>query len=151
MNPTRTLRLVGVGASCAALGAAGGAIANASAHGHGHGHHRAAPKVVVRHAGVGTHGPVVHADLVVAQRGGTFATVTIDRGFVQSINGDQLTIAEGTKTATYKTVTLTIPSDATIRNGHRGSSLSDLQSGQPVEVTVGPNGTLVVARHAPKS
>jgi hypothetical protein len=51
-----------------------------------------------------------------------FATVTLDRGFVQSVNRQQLTIREGTKTTTYKTVMLTIPSNAVVRDNRRAGS-----------------------------
>src|SRR4051812_48214319 len=43
----------------------------------------------VKGAGVG---PVVHGDLVVRAKDGTFQTVTVDRGKVQSVDGDTLTI-----------------------------------------------------------
>src|SRR5581483_5541741 len=50
----------------------------------------------------------VHGDLVVKTKTG-FGTVTFDRGKVDSVSGQRLTMTEGTRTATYKTVTLTIP------------------------------------------
>jgi hypothetical protein len=84
---------------------------------------------------------------VIATKTG-FANVTLDRGFVQSLSGQQLTLREGTKTATYKTVTLTIPADARVRdNGHQ-ATLADVKQGQHVLVLQGPKRTLVVARDA---
>jgi hypothetical protein len=50
--------------------------------------------------------------VVVAGKGGKFVTVTFARGSVSAVNGQQLTIAEGSKKATYRTVTLTIPTTA---------------------------------------
>jgi hypothetical protein len=83
---------------------------------------------------IGPGGPVVHSESVVANASGGFDTVTLDIGTVQSVAGDQLTITEGTKTATYKTVTLTIPSGATIDRDQSTASLSDLKSGDRVSV-----------------
>ena len=80
----------------------------------------------------------VHADVVVATKSG-FATVTIDRGVVQSVSGQQLTIREGTKKATYKTVTLTIPSSAKVRDNRRASTLSALTAGQRASVVQAPS------------
>ena len=75
-----------------------------------------------------------------------FVTVSFDRGFVESVKGAALTLREGTKKATYKTVTLTIPSGAQVRNNGRRSSLSALTPGEHVGVLQGPVRTLVVAR-----
>ena len=86
--------------------------------------------------------------MVVATKSG-FATVTIDRGFVQSVSGQQLTIREGTKNATYKTVTLTIPSSAKVRDNRQASTLSALTAGQRVSVVQAPKRTWVIARTAP--
>jgi hypothetical protein len=79
---------------------------------------------------------------------GGFDTVTMDRGSFSSLSGHQLTITEGTKTATYKTVTLTIPSNATIRRNGEAAKLSDLKSGDTVMVMQSPKGTAVVANDA---
>jgi hypothetical protein len=91
-------------------------------------------------------GPPVHADLVVPNSAGTaFDKVTMDNGKVKSLSGDQLTITEGTDKATYKDVTLTIPSNATVRRNWSKASLSDLKTGDFVHVMVGPRGTFVGA------
>jgi hypothetical protein len=81
------------------------------------------------------------------QKGG-FDTITIDRGSFSSLSGDQLTITEGTKTATYKTVTLTIPSSATVRRNGDAAHLSDLKSGDTVLIAQSPKGTVVDAHDA---
>jgi hypothetical protein len=136
------LKLLTVAATCLAAGAGAGVIANAGA---------------ATSSGAGSHGArtglhsrrllarAVHGDLVVATRSG-FRTVTFDRGFVQSVSGQQLTFSEGTKKATYKTLTLTIPSDARVRDNGKRVALASLQPGQHVLVVQGPKRTLVVAR-----
>ena len=86
----------------------------------------------------------VHGTVVVRTRGG-FATVTFDRGTVNSVNGQQLTMTEGTAKATYKTVTLTIPSTARVRDNRQQVTLSDLKAGQRVIVVQAPRQTFVVA------
>ena len=78
-----------------------------------------------------------------------FETVTLDRGSFSSLSANQLTINEGTKTATYKTVTLTIPSNATVRDNRQTSTLSALTAGQRVAIVQGPQRTWVIARSAP--
>jgi hypothetical protein len=94
-------------------------------------------------------GPPVHGELVVPNRAGTgFDTVTIDNGKFKSLSGNQLTITEGTQKATYKTVTLTIPSNAVVRRNWSPAKLSDLRAGDEVHVLVGPRGTFVSARDA---
>jgi hypothetical protein len=155
------MKLLTVGAVCAVAGGGAGAIATAGAAGtntaaanaagtsagtsaaatstaHATAARRAR-RALARHA--------VHGNLIVATRSG-FATVTFDRGFVQSVNGQQLTIREGTKKATYKTVTLTIPSSAKVRDNGQSASLSQLSAGQRVGVLQGPKRTWVIARNA---
>src|SRR5436309_16031961 len=120
---TRTMKTIAIAAVCALAGAGAG-IAGSDAHSgasffhHGHGHG----------FGFFARAPV-HADLVVPDGQGGFKTVTFDRGTVDSVSGDQLTIKEGTPTATFKTLTLTIPSGAKIRRDGSDAQLSDLQQG----------------------
>jgi hypothetical protein len=90
----------------------------------------------------------VHVDAVVPTKDGKFANVTLDRGIVQSVQGDQLTLKEGTRKATYKTVTLTIPGDAVVRDNKRRAKLSDVKSGQRAVVFRGPKRTAVIAHDA---
>jgi hypothetical protein len=91
-------------------------------------------------------GPPVHSEMVVPTKSGDdFETITQDSGKLQSVSSDQLTIVEGTDEATYKTVTLDIPSDATvIRNGKK-AELGDLQEGDQVHVSQAPQKTFVYA------
>ena len=91
-------------------------------------------------------GPPVHSEMVVPTKSGEdFETITQDSGTVQSVSGDQLTITEGTKQATYKTVTLDIPSDATVIRKGEKAELGDLQQGDQVHVSQSPQHTFVYA------
>jgi hypothetical protein len=87
----------------------------------------------------------VHGEFVVHTKAG-FRTVTVDRGVVSSVAGRQLTITEGTPTVAYKTVTLTIPADARVRDAKQKASLSSVKAGQRVLVVTAPKRTLVIAR-----
>jgi hypothetical protein len=155
----RHYKLLIVAAACTAIGASASAIATAGAASTNTSTNSSTTSATASPKAHGAGGLLsaralarraVHADAVVATRSG-FVTVTLDRGFVQSVSGQQLTIREGTKKATYKTVTLTIPSNAKVREDRRTSSLSALTAGQPVWVLQGPNATRVIARSMPAS
>jgi hypothetical protein len=90
----------------------------------------------------------VSGDVVVRTKTG-FATVSFERGTVQSVSGQQLTITEGTAKASYKTVTLTIPANARVRDDRHKATLSDVKAGQRVLVLTAPKQTFVIARSAP--
>jgi hypothetical protein len=139
----RHLKLIAVAASCTAIGAGASVIASAGAASTSTSAKPAHPRLAVRHAIRG----MVHAEAVVPTDSG-FTTVTIDRGFAQSVSGQQLTLKEGTKTATYKTVTLSIPADAIVRDNHQDAQLGDIKAGQHVLVVRGPQQTIVIARDA---
>jgi hypothetical protein len=141
------LKLLALAGSCAAIGAGAGVIANAGA-----ATSSTAPSTTTnpahRGGGFGARrlaARAVHGNLVVATKAG-FANVTFDRGFVQSVSGQQLTLREGTKTQTYKTVTLTIPANARVRDDGKSSTLSAVKSGQRALVVQGPKRTVVIAR-----
>ena len=152
------LKLITVAAACVAIGAAGSAIATAGAAsagtttataGSSGANSTNAKTARARGAGVrALERRTVQANVVVATKTG-FATVTIDRGIVQSVSGQQLTIREGTKNTTYKTVALTIPSNAKVRDNRQASTLSTLTAGQRVAVLQAPQRTWVIARSAP--
>ncbi len=130
--------VVGAGASViAGAGAATGTPAHAKAAHRAHGKHRGGLR---RFAG-----RAVHGDVVIHTKAG-FRTVTFDRGVVDSVSGQQLNITEGTPTATYKTVTLTVPATARVRDDHQWTSLSAVKPGQRVLVLVAPKRTIVIAR-----
>jgi hypothetical protein len=98
-------------------------------------------------------GPPVHSESVVPDEKGGFATITMDRGTFSSLSGQKLTVAEGTKTATYKIVTLTIPTNATVRRNGETAQLSGIKPGDTVAVVQSPKGTFVDAfdaQHEPK-
>lgn len=138
-------KLLAVATSCAALGAGASVIANAGAANKGATKNANAAKRRGALTPRRLAARAVHGDLVVATKGG-FVTVTFDRGIVQSVNGQQLTIKEGTKKATYKTITLTIPSNARVRDNRHKATLANVKPGQRVLVVQGPKRTLVVAR-----
>ncbi len=137
--------LMAVAASCASVGAGASVIANAGAASTG----SQAGQGQATHGRRGLRGAfarAVHGQAVVATKTG-FATVTLDRGFVQSVHGQQLTVREGTKTRTYNTVTLTIPTNARVRDNRANARLADVKAGQRVLVLQGPKRTLVIARN----
>jgi hypothetical protein len=166
MKRPTIIRTAAVGATCALVGAGAGIAGSQASTNHNTkgrvGHFARAgavksamaigPGFAIGVPGDGT-GPPVHSESVVPNEKGGFETVTMDRGTFSSLSGEQLTIAEGTKSATYKTVTLSIPSDATVyRNGEK-ASLSDIKSGDTVTVVQSPSGTEVNAfdaEHEPK-
>ncbi len=142
----RHSRLMLVAVSCAVIGAGASAIASAgasttatarSAH---HGLRAGGMRRLDRRA--------VQGEFVVKTKQG-FVNVSFERGKVDSVSGQQLTLTEGTKTASYKTVTLTIPSGARIRDNRQPATLSDLTPGQRVLVFTGPKRTSVIA-HTPR-
>jgi hypothetical protein len=141
----RHVRIALVALSCLALGAGASAIASAGAATGTSGKAKAGTQAGRGHGALRLARRAVHADLVVATKQG-FVNVTIDRGKVDSVNGQQLTLTESTKTQTYKTVTLTIPSNATVRDDRQAASLPSLHSGQRAIVVQAPKRTLVIAR-----
>jgi hypothetical protein len=125
---------------------AGGAFAVDAAVSSAGNHHRGAHQRALhaRLAHMGRH--VVHADLVVARRDGTFPTITIDRGTIAGVDGSTIHLREGTAQAVYKTVDLTLPTDAIVRvNGRRGT-IADLHAGMRAAVAQLPKRTVVRAR-----
>ena len=146
MNRSR-LKLGAVALVCVALGAGAGVIANSAA---------STPAGAAHTGRVHTRGRLgglarrtVSGTLVVHSKRG-FVDVTFARGTVQSVSGNQLTLAEGTKTATYKTVTLTLPSNVRVRDNGQLSSLDAVSQGQRALVLVAPKRAWVIA-HTPKT
>jgi hypothetical protein len=139
----RNARLLVVAVCCVALGAGVSAIATAGA--------RTGSQAPARHARVRALRRLrlraVHGTVVVHTRQG-FVSVTFERGRVDSVSGQQLTLTEGTRTASYQTVTQTIPAGATVRDDGQSASLSDLKTGQRVIVVQAPKRTFVIA-HTP--
>jgi hypothetical protein len=136
------LKLGAVALVCVALGAAGGVIANSSAS------TTASTHVGGKHAGLRPRALLrrtVQANLVVHTKQG-FVNVTIARGTVQSVSGNQLTLAEGTRKASYKTVTFTLPAKVRVRDDRQPSTLGAVKPGQRAVVVLLPQRALVIAR-----
>ena len=151
-------RLLVVAVACLAIGAGASAIASAGASSRTNAH---APRYQLLRAGRGLArlraaglrlgaGRAVHGDLVVWTKKNGFVTVTFDRGSVSSVTGQQLVINEGTAKATYKQVSLAIPTTARVRDNGQQATLSQLKHGQRVIVVQAPNRTFVIA-HTPRA
>jgi hypothetical protein len=150
-------KLIIVGALCALAGSAAGIAVTSAATKNNNAPHRHVFRFFApfgpRIGGLpgklgplGIGGAPVHGDFVVPNSAGNaFQTVTFDRGKFQSLAGNQLTIKEGTHTTPYKTVTLTIPSNATIDRDGQTAKLTDLKPGDEVNVVQTPSGTHVNA------
>lgn len=139
----RYWKLGALALSCVAIGAGASVIADAGAATSHAATGKAAaralrPRALARRA--------VQGDVVVATKGGKFVTVTFARGVVSSVSGQQLTIAEGTKKATYRTVALTIPATARVRVNRQLGTLAGVKAGQRVMVIQAPQRTWVIAR-----
>lgn len=149
MSKSLLVKIGAVGGACAAIGAGAGILGTSAAATNNNASSSHVKKHHLRHAR-NAWTRAVHADAVIPVKGGKFVQVTLDRGTVQSVSGQQLTITEGTKKATYKTVTLTIPTGAKVRDNKQPAQLSDLKAGQRVLVYQGPKNTLVAA-HTPRA
>jgi hypothetical protein len=137
------LMLGAVAISCVGAGAGASVIADAGAHPRASKSHAARPGLALRKLAR----RVVQGNLVVATKAG-FATVRVDRGTVKSVSGQQLTLAVGTRKATYDTVTLTLPNNVRVREDRAKATLSAVKANQRATVVIGPNRALVVA-HTP--
>lgn len=96
----------------------------------------------------GPGGAPVHSVSVVPDKAGTsFITLTSDRGTVQSVDSGAgtITIVEGTKSATYKTLTLSVPSGAKIMRNGASASLGDIKAKDDVSIGSSAEGTTVFA------
>ncbi|MGI8714415.1 MAG: hypothetical protein ACR2NR_14825 [Solirubrobacteraceae bacterium] len=142
-------RLFLVAICCLAVGAGASAIAGAGAATSSSAHPSGAKagRLAHRQGLLRLARRTVSGQLVVRTKQG-FATATLERGVVDSVSGQQLKLTEGTPKATYKTVTLTIPADAHVRDDHQKASLSAVKPGQRVLVIQAPQRTIVVA-HTP--
>jgi hypothetical protein len=133
-----------VATTCAVLGAGASVIASAGAATSSSSHpaaHRISRIGALRRFAAHS----VQGDVVVHSKQG-FVTVSFERGKVDSVNGQQLIMTEATRQASYKTVTLTIPANAVVRDDRQKATLSDLKAGQRVIVIQAPKRTFVIAR-----
>ncbi len=156
MSIRKHWKLGAVAVSCAAIGAGASAISNAgastSSSSSSNGSSAAAKPAAAKHSGR-AHGKrrallrrAVSGNLVVATKSG-YATVKFDRGTVKSVSGQHLTLADGrANQAALKTVTLTIPSNAGVRDDRHPATLADVKAGQRATVIQAPKRTVVIAR-----
>jgi len=152
MTAPKIAKVGGVIGACAALGAVGAYVGNAASSPPT----SSAATAKAKQAGPNgqRRGPfgrlrrAVHADLVVPTKDGKFVNVTVDRGIVEKVEGNSLTLREGTKKATYKTITIDLPSNAVVRIKRKPGKLSDIKAGQHAMVVRGPQRTLVIVRDA---
>jgi hypothetical protein len=90
----------------------------------------------------------VHSVSVVLDKAKTaYITQTSDRGTIESVDSGAgtITIVEGTKSVTYKTASVDVPSDATITLDGKTSTLGALVAGDRVSVSSSSDGTVVMA------
>jgi hypothetical protein len=151
MPTPKIVKVGGVVAACAALGAAGAYVGNAastpSTSSAAPANAKQARPNGQRRGPLGRLRRAVHADLVVATKGGKFVNVTVDRGIVEKVEGNSLTLKEGTKNATYKTMTIDLPSNAVVRIKRKPGKLADVKAGQHAMVVRGPQRTAVIVRN----
>jgi hypothetical protein len=148
----RHWRLLGVAVCCVALGAgvsaiaaAGAATGSTSTSGKAAHAKSGTARKARRAGGLRRLTRAVQGSAVVRTRTG-FATVTFERGKVDDVSGQRLTITEGTRKASYRTVTVTIPANAVVRDDRHKAALSDVKPGQRVLVLAAPKRTYVIAR-----
>jgi hypothetical protein len=141
----RHSRLLLVAVCCVAAGAGISAIATAGASTSTPSPHTAAKHAKARTGGLRLLARAVQGSAVVRTAHG-FATATFARGKVAAVTGQRLTITEGTPRAAYKTVTMTVPANAVIRDDRQKATLSAVKAGQRVLVLTAPQRTYVIAR-----
>lgn len=134
------LRLIAVAVTCVGVGAGISAIASAGAATTRTHRQTAKGSRVLRAAR-----RAVSGSLVIPTKTG-FATVTFERGTVNTVSGQQLTLAEGTRTKTYRTVTVTIPANAKVRDNGKAAALSSVTPGQRAIIVQAPKRTFVIVR-----
>jgi hypothetical protein len=141
----RHSRLLLLSICCVAIGAGVSAIASAGATTSSASSPSAAKHAKAGRGGLRRLARAVQGSAVVRTKDG-FSTVTFERGKVGSVSGNRLTIIEGTPKATYKTVTVTVPAGAVVRDDRQKASLSEVKAGQRVLVVTAPKRTFVIAR-----
>jgi hypothetical protein len=145
----RHRRALALATTCVAVGVGIGAITSAGAS-----TTKAASSSKVAHtAAAARHGRLRHRGRLLrraVQAASGFGTVSFQRGTVTSVSGAQLTLTEGTRKASYKSVTVTVPAQAVVRDNRTRATLSSLTAGQRVLVINAPKRTFVLA-HTPKA
>jgi hypothetical protein len=86
---------------------------------------------------------------VLNKKGDGFITLTTDNGKIKSVDAGAgagtIEVTEEANAVTYKTVTLTIPSGATVTLDGKSSTLGGLAAGDHVMVSSSSEGTTVFA------
>ncbi len=143
---SRYMKLSAGAAACVAAGAAASQVAAAGASTpavtHGHSAHAQAP-ARLRLGALARR--TVEGQFVVATTSG-YQTVTVARGTVDSVSGQQLTLTEGVGANVYRTVTLTLPGATRVRDNRRQSTLDQVTQGQRAIVLQTPTKAVVIAR-----
>jgi hypothetical protein len=143
-------KLIAASLAACALAASSAAIAQGSSTKHASAKGRAAQAMgAPQGPGAGMPGGhAVHSVSVVLDKAGTgFITQTTDEGTIESVDSSAgtLTIVEGTKSVTYKTLTLDVPTGATVTLDGKASSLGALEAGDRVSLSTSSDGTTVSA------
>ncbi|MEY2512694.1 MAG: hypothetical protein QOJ89_52 [bacterium] len=142
--------------ACAAVGAAGGIAGSAAAPSTSKSAKASSSSSASRMPGHpprggpgGPGGRAVHAEEVVLDKAGkAFITETEDSGKIASVSGRDVTIAEGIGTVTYKDVTITLPTAATIERNGTSATVDELKAGDRIHVTQSSDGVSVRAGDA---
>lgn len=88
----------------------------------------------------------IHSEMVVPKRSGSgFTTVTTDAGKLKSVDGNTLTVTEGTDTEVYKTVDIDVGGSAKVHRNGKTAKVSDLKAGDFVLVAKDDSGYRVHA------
>ncbi len=148
--PMHRTKLIAVALAACAVAAAGAGIAQGSSTKHASSKARAAHLASAPQGpdAVAPGGHAIHSVSVVLDKAGTgFITQTTDEGTIESIDSSAgtVTIVEGTKALTYKTVTLSVPADATVTLDGKTSSLSALAAGDRLSLSSSSDGTTAFA------
>jgi hypothetical protein len=154
MTHTRLLKVIALAGTCAAVGTVVGMSSSVAATPH-HSQRgvRASQRGGIRGSfaglGFGPLGRVIHEVTVVPNATGGFDTLTIDSGKLTTIAGDNLTVAEGTRSASYANPTITVPDGSTVFLDGRHSSLGALATTDRVTIVQDSDGTTTVFAQSP--
>ncbi len=143
---------VALGAGISAIATAGAATSSSGQATSGNAAHRSGASLTRRGRRVRLRrlaARAVSGSVVLHTRQG-FANVSFERGRVDAVSGRQLTITEGTRRANYKTVTVTVPAGALVRDQRQPAALSGVKPGQRVLILTAPKRTYVIA-HTPRA
>jgi hypothetical protein len=153
MGRRKWIGAIAVAATCALVGAAGG-IASSGAASKSSSSGTTASSAASKKGGGpggpgGPHGDggmSIHSVSVQLDKAGTaFITVTRDQGTVTAISGSDITLKEGTKTVTYKTVDVTVADGATVTRNDATAALTDIKVGDSVSIEQSSDGSQVRA------